>query len=174
MAKDGTVRGGRRQGAGAKPKSQRDRILDGDVAKRLPDPVKLTGTPLVGSEMPDVDAWLESKQQNGKGWNAKDLAIKTVAWLKGRGCDQYVTMQQVYAFAVPQARWIQCQEAISEFGLLGINSAGAADVSPFVKMSDIFYKQAASAWFAISQVAKEHGMPDVPAGDEMMSSLLAD
>ena len=83
-------------------------------------------------------------------------------------------MQQVYAFAVPQARWIQCQEAISEFGLLGINSAGAADVSPFVKMSDIFYKQAASAWFAISQVAKEHGTPDVPAGDEMMSSLLAD
>jgi len=175
MAKDGTMRGGSRPRSGPKPKTTKAKILDGDEIKK-PKPAKLKGVSLKGVDMPDVDEWLSEKQEDNSGWDAKDLTVKTFLWLKEHGCEKKVTIQQIYAYSVPQARWIQCQRAISKYGLLGENvNTKVADVSPFVKMSDIFYKQAASAWFTIAQIVKENGSDEVGSPEEeLMASLIAD
>jgi len=177
MAKDGTMRGGARPGTGPKKKDLREKIEEGKPAKRIVIP-ELSGEDLEGVQMPKVDDWLKEKQHNGSEWSAEKLAVETFAWLKERGCDRLITMQQIYAYATAEARWIQCQQAISKYGFLSKHpTTGAACESPYVKMAEKFARQAAAAWFAIYQVVRENCTEDYGGAtpkDMMMASLLAD
>ena len=57
-----------------------------------------------------------------------------------------VYKRQAYAQAF--ARYIQCEEAISTYGLLGKHpTTGGAIASPFVSMSQSFQKQANLIWY---------------------------
>ena len=177
MAKDGTMRGGARPRSGPGKKDPHEKIREGKKAPVLKFPdLPATDTP-VGVEMPKVEAWLTARQQNGKEWSAEKIVNQTYTWLKERGCDRLITMQQIYAYATAQARWIQCQEAISEYGFLAKHpTTGAPIESPYVKMAEKFQRQASAAWYAIFQVVKENCTEDYSGSsphDEMLA-LLAD
>ena len=50
-----------------------------------------------------------------------------------KGCAQFVSKRLLEAYAQSFARFIQCEKAISDFGLLGKHpTTGAAIASPFV------------------------------------------
>ena len=54
------------------------------------------------------------------------------------------------------ARWIQCEEAVSEFGFLAKQPSGTVISSPYVTMGREYMKQANAAWFQIYQIVKEN------------------
>ena len=177
MAKDGTVRGGLRAGAGRKPKDLHDKILEGRDATDLDWTELPEEADIEGIDMPTVDSWLKDPQQDGQEWEAETLALRVHAWLKARSCENLVTEQQIYSYAVAQARWIQCQRAISHFGFLAKHPiTGAATESPFVKMADKFAKNAQAAWYLIYQIVRENSAEDYSGSsrEAAMADLLSD
>ena len=130
MAKDGTYRGGRRVRAGAKPDALVDKLKKGHVAEILEPPVtELTpdGLPappdLAGEEMPEPGAYLSAVQRDGKPLGADIIYAETWAWLKARKCERLINKRLLESYAMAFARYVQCEEAATHYGLLG-NAAG--------------------------------------------------
>lgn len=126
MAKDGTRRGGRRVRAGDKPKALSDKIAEGkdaDIiefhapeldADDLDDAADLTG-----ADMPSPSAYLSAQQKNGKPLGADIVYKETWLWLKQRGCEKHVNKRLLESYSQAFARFVQCEEALSTYGLLG-------------------------------------------------------
>lgn len=187
MAKDGTNRGGRRVRAGDKPKPLADKINLGKAAKVLeaPDlhPESIleadeleVATDLYGEDMPEPSEYLSARQKDGKPLGADALFKETWKWLRERGCEKFVNPRLIEAYAQAFTRYIQCEEAISIYGLLGKHpTTGGAITSPFVQMSQSFQKQANLIWYEIFDIVKQNcttaftGNPQ----DDIMESLLS-
>ena len=187
MAKDGTNRGGRRVRAGDKPQPLAEKITAGKAARVL-EPPKLPPEPLLeameldgaedlyGEDIPSPSDYLSARQRDGKPLGADALFIETWKWLKDRGCEKFVNPRLIEAYAQAFTRYIQCEEAISTYGLLGKHpTTGGAIASPFVQMSQSFQKQANLLWYEIFDIVKQNcttafvGNPQ----DDVMERLLS-
>lgn len=187
MAKDGTNRGGRRVRAGDKPLPLADKITRGNRAKIL-EPADLkpgslldaedldSGPDLTGSDTPAPSEYLSARQKDGKPLGADLLYKETWHWLKDRGCERFINPRLIEAYAQAFTRYIQCEEAISLYGLLGKHpTTGGAIASPFVQMSQSFQKQANLLWYEIFDIVKQNcttafvGNPQ----DDIMEALLS-
>lgn len=61
----------------------------------------------------------------------------------------------IEAHAQAFARYVQCEQAISKFGLLGKHpTTGAATASPFVATSQSSGKQAKVHWYEIYEIVR--------------------
>lgn len=154
MAKDGTARGGSRVGAGRKSKALTDKIAYGKTAGAmvLPEPSRIEGV-----DVPPVKDYLKAAQKTGKDLCADEVYRDTWKWLKARGCEKYVNSQLIEQYAMSVSRWIQCEEAISEYGFLAKHpTTGNAIASPYVSMSQTYMKQVSQIWYQIYQIVKEN------------------
>ena len=174
MAKDGTNRGGARPGAGRKPKALKDKIAEGNISPTViefPDVATFSG-----ADVPPPKEYMKSAQKNGKGMCAEEIYNETWLWLRERGCESLVNQQLVEQYAMSVARWIQCEECISEFGFLAKHpTTGNAIQSPYVAMAQSFMKQANHAWYQIFQIVKENCASEFPGKnpqDDAMERLL--
>lgn len=187
MAKDGTNRGGRRVRAGGKPQPLADKIIKGKAAKILEVPdlhpesileaEDLDGaSDLDGEDMPAPSDYLSARQKDGKPLGADALFIETWRWLKDRGCEKFVNPRLIEAYAQAFTRYIQCEEAISTYGLLGKHpTTGGAITSPFVQMSQSFQKQANLLWYEIFDIVKQNSTTAFVSNpqDDIMEALLS-
>ena len=156
MAKDGTRRGGARPGSGRKPKPLVEKINEG-IEKPLKKQDELEPVEFEGADMPPIKDYLKAKQKNGKELGAEQIYKETWLWLREKGCETLVSPQLLEQYSMTVSRWIQCQEAISEFGYLAKHpTTGAAIQSPYVKMSQDFLKQINTIWFQIAQVVRDN------------------
>lgn len=178
MAKDGTNRGGSRIGAGRKPKPLVEKVTEGKVEKKKKDQGSLLPEPAQfdGVDVPPVKDYLKAKQKNGKDICAEEVFKETYTWLKQKGCEKLVSPQLIEQYAMSVSRWIQCEEAISEFGFLAKHpTTGNAIASPYVQMSQTYMKQVNQVWYQIYQVVKENCSSDYGGSnpqDDLMERLL--
>ena len=169
MAKDGTMRGGKRQRAGCKPvsaaekiqKGQAVQIMNNDIPELEPaelDAVDLPeGAVLEGADMPKPSDYLSARQKNGIPLGADEIYKETWLWLKKRGCENIVNKRLIESYAQTFARFVQCEDAVSNYGLLGKHpTTGGVMVSPFVQMSQQFQKQANLLWTEIFDIVKQN------------------
>lgn len=176
MAKDGTMRGGARPNTGPKKKALADKIIEGEAsvengAVMLPEPIEIEGV-----DMPPIKDFLKAKQKNGKDMCAEEVYKSTYLWLKKRRCEKLVSTQLLEQYAMSVSRWVQCEEAISEFGFLAKHpTTGNAMQSPYVAMSQNYMKQVNQIWFQIYQVVKDNCSADIGGSnpqDDLMERLL--
>ena len=176
MAKDGTMRGGARPNTGPKKKALAEKIVEGratleDGVVVLPDPVEIEGV-----EMPPIKDFLKAKQKNGKDLCAEEVYKSTYLWLKKKRCEKLVSTQLLEQYAMSVSRWVQCEEAISEFGFLAKHpTTGNAMQSPYVAMSQSYMKQVNQVWYQIYQVVKDNCSADIGGAnpqDDLMERLL--
>ena len=169
MAKNGTNRGGRRVRAGDKPmsaaeKTQRGRevrVMNNDIPSFTPtelDAVDLPeGAVMNGADMPKPSEYLSAKQKNGIPLGADEIYKETWRWLKARNCEKLVNKRLIEAYAQAFARYIQCEEATSTYGLLGKHpTTGGVMASPFVQMSQQYQKSANLIWYEIYDIVKQN------------------
>lgn len=169
MARDGTYRGGRRVRAGDKPAPAAEKIANGRKAEiminDLPeldceelDAVDLPeGAVLEGADMPKPGNYLSARQKNGKPLGADLIYKETWLWLKKRHCENLVNPRLIESYSQNFARYIQCEDAISTYGLLGKHpTTGGVVTSPFVQMSRQFQKAANLIWYEIFDVVKQN------------------
>ncbi len=160
MAKDGTNRGGRRVRAGSKPEPLADKIINGKDATILEIP-DLEGedingaADMEGNDMPKPHDYLSAQQRDGKPLGADEIYKEMWLWLKDRGCEKLVNPMLIESFALSFARYIQCENAVSSFGLLGKHpTTGAAIANPFVQMAQSYHKQANLVYYEIFDIVK--------------------
>jgi phage terminase, small subunit len=169
VAKDGTNRGGRRVRAGDKPMSAAEkiqrgrevRVMNNDIPSFTPtelDAVDLPeGAVMNGADMPKPSEYLSAKQKNGIPLGADEIYKETWRWLKARNCEKLVNKRLIEAYAQAFARYIQCEEATSTYGLLGKHpTTGGVMASPFVQMSQQYQKSANLIWYEIYDIVKEN------------------
>jgi hypothetical protein len=191
VAKDGTNRGNRTgnyTGAGRKARPLAEKIAEGatknarvlETPEFPPDtilePGVLTGVDLTGSDMPPPNEYLRSQQRDGRPLGADLLYAETWGWLKARGCEKFINPRLIEAYAQAFARYIQCEEAISTYGLLGKHpTTGGAIASPFVQMSQSFQKQANLLWYEIFEIVKQNCTTAFVSNpqDDLMEALLS-
>lgn len=75
-------------------------------------------------EMPKPSKFLSATQRDGKPIAAEEVYISTWKWIAERKCAMLVSPQLLERYAMMSARWIQCEEAISEFGFLAKHPTG--------------------------------------------------
>lgn len=178
MAKDGTNRGGARIGAGAKKKALADKIAEGNPGGRTLTVMEFQNTAdLKGEEMPEPNKMLEAIQKDGKALVAGQIFKTTWKWLHERGCSSLVSPQLLERYAMSVARWIQCEEAITEFGFLAKHpTTGNAIQSPYVAMGQNYMTQTNRLWFEIFQIVKENSVGEYSGSnpqDDVMERLLS-
>ena len=169
MAKDGTNRGGRRIRAGVKPtpaaekiqKGESVNILDNDIMTLTDDELEAVNLPegatLDGVDMPKPGDYLSARQKNGVPLGADEIYKETWRWLKERNCEKLVNKRLIEAYAQAFARYIQCEEATSSYGLLGKHpTTGGVIASPFVQMSQQYQKSANLIWYEIDDIVKQN------------------
>ena len=97
-------------------------------------------------------------------------------WLAERKCATLVSPQLLERYAMSVARWIQCEEAISDFGFLAKHpTTGNAIQSPYVAMSQNFMSQTNRLWMEIYQIVKENCATEYSGAtpmDDAMERLL--
>lgn len=182
MAKDGTNRGGRRVRAGDKPKPLAEKIAAGEDANIIEFPAPELhaddlpdAADLVGEDMPPPSEYLSAHQKNGKPLGADEIYKETWLWLKSRGCERLVNKRLLESYSQAFARYVQCEEALSTYGLLGKHpTTGGVIASPFVQMSQTFQKQANMIWYEIFDIVKQNCTTsfDGSPQDDMMERLL--
>lgn len=169
MAKDGTNRGGRRVRAGDKPMSAVEKIQKGlpvqimnnDIPELETAELEAVDLPegavLQGADMPKPGDYLSARQKNGMTLGADEIYKETWLWLKKRGCENLVNKRLIESYAQAFARYIQCEDAVSTYGLLGKHpTTGGVMVSPFVQMSQQFQKSANMIWYEIYDIVKQN------------------
>jgi len=173
MAKDGTLRGGQRVGSGRKSNALTDKIATGRLRDTaiLPEPADLEGY-----DMPPVRDYMKAHQKDGKALCAEDVFREVYAWLEQRKCEKLVSRQLIDQYAMSVARWVQCEDAISEYGFLAKHpTTGGAIASPYVSMSQQYLKQINQLWYQIYQVVKENCSVEYGGSnpqDDLMERLL--
>ena len=169
MARDGTNRGGIRVRAGDKPapaaekiqKGQQVQILKNDIPTLSPTELEAVDLPegavMNGVDMPKPSDYLSARQKNGVPLGADEIYKETWLWLKERGCERLVNQRLIEAYAQAFARYIQCEEATSTYGLLGKHpTTGGVITSPFVQMSQQYQKSANLIWYEIYDIVKQN------------------
>ena len=169
MARDGTNRGGRRVRAGDNPapaaekiqKGQQVQILKNDIPTLSPTELEAVDLPecavMNGVDMPKPSDYLSARQKNGVPLGADEIYKETWLWLKERGCERLVNPRLIEAYAQAFARYIQCEEATSTYGLLGKHpTTGGVITSPFVQMSQQYQKSANLIWYEIYDIVKQN------------------
>ncbi|MBU5471572.1 P27 family phage terminase small subunit [Falcatimonas sp. MSJ-15] len=169
MARDGTNRGGRRVRAGDKPapaaekiqKGQQVQILKNDIPTLSPTELEAVDLPegavMNGVDMPKPSDYLSARQKNGVPLGADEIYKETWLWLKERNCEKLVNPRLIEAYAQAFARYIQCEEATSTYGLLGKHpTTGGVITSPFVQMSQQYQKSANLIWYEIYDIVKQN------------------
>lgn len=170
--------GGARIGAGQKKKALSERIVEGNPGKRKLTVMEFSdAASLQGEEMPPPRDYLAARQKNGKELLAVEIYKRTWVWLNERSCAYLIPAQILEQYAMAISRWIQCEEAISEFGFLAKHpTTGNAIPSPYVAMSQSFSKQANNLWYQIYQVVRENCSAEYKGAtphDDMMEKLLS-
>lgn len=169
MARDGTNRGGRRVRAGDKPapaaekiqKGQQVQILNNDIPTLSPTELEAVDLPegavMNGVDMPKPSDYLSARQKNGIPLGADEIYKETWLWLKERNCEKLVNPRLIEACAQAFARYIQCEEATSTYGLLGKHpTTGGVITSLFVQMSQQYQKSANLIWYEIYDIVKQN------------------
>lgn len=180
MAKDGTNRGGPRIGSGQKKKPLHDKILEGNPGRRPLQIVEFQNTDsaeLMGQPMPPPHDFLSSQQKDGRQTLALQVYEQTWRWLEERKCTHLVPGQLLELYAQSVARWIQCEEAVDEFGMLAKHpTTGNAMPSPYVAIGQSYLKQVNNLWYQIFQTVKENNAADYTGSsphDDAMEQLLS-
>lgn len=169
--------GGARIGAGNKKKALADKLVEGNPGKRKLTVLEFTDTALLqGEDMPPPREYLSAIQKDGKETLAVEIYTKTWNWLNARGCVKLIPAQLIEQYAMSVARWIQCEQCVTEYGFLAKHpTTGNAIPSPYVSMSQTFMKQVNNLWYQIFQVVRENCTSDFKGAtphDDVMERLL--
>ena len=101
-------RGGKRPGAGRKPKAVKEKADSGNPGGRRLTVLYIPN--VEGSEMPKPDKILSATQKDGTTLKAAEIYERVWNWLDKLGAAAYIAPGVIEQYAMCRARWLQCEE----------------------------------------------------------------
>lgn len=164
--------GGKRINSGRKSKPLADKLLEGRKNIRTIQFNALSD--LKGEEIPKPKEYLIAQQKQGE-LIAAEIRQEVWEWIRQRKCDHLIPMLIIDQFAMTYARWVQAEQARSEFGPLSKHpTTGNAQLSPFVGIAQTESKAALNMWNEIYSIVRANcteNFNSSPA-DDVMERLL--
>ena len=171
MAKDGTGRGGARQGAGRKKKPLAEKLQEGKKANALFLPQK---DGYDGPAVKEIKKFLSNDQRIGELYG-KAVFEQMVNWLRDNNSAHLISPHLLEQYSMAMARWIQLENIISEHGFVAPHpTTGKMIGSPFVTMAQAYLKQANMFFQQIFTIVAANSAQPVTGNpqDDLMESLL--
>ena len=171
-----TTQGGARVGAGRKRKPLAEKLEHNAGRRQIKYIPNEAMSDIQGEVIPPPSDWLNDQTKNTQRESvAGKIYEATFKWIRERKCDHLITKEQIEQYAASVARYIQCEEGISAFGLLAKHPTTNVPIaSPYVGMSERFLKRANDLWARIYQTVKENC--EVPVGknhnEDIMEQIL--
>ena len=113
---------------------------------------------------------------SGDHFYAATIREETYAWLKTMGCETLIPEHLIDQYAMEKARWIQAEEGLSKFGLVGADPKTKAPITnKYIDVSEKFQKLANSTFYLIYQIVKENASVKYTGSDpqdDIMEGLL--
>ena len=175
MAKDGTMRGGARVGAGRKQDPLSEKILEGRITVPEDSETQMVTAEIVGEDMPPVKEYLKQIQRDGGVLCSKEVYEETYMWLCQLGIEKKINPLLIDQYAQSVGRWVDVEKKVSETGYLAKHpTTGAAIASPYVAMSQAYYKQVSNSWYVLYQAVRENSTEIINGTpqDNLMEKLL--
>ena len=167
-------RGGKRPGAGRKPKALVDKLADGNVGHR---PIKVLKFGDKNGGRPECPDYLKNKNnRSGEFPSAEEVWNMVLDWLETTGCVHLIPPDYIAEYTLLKVRWIEAEARIDMAGFLSKHPiTGQPITSPLIK-SGIEYLKAANAawdkiWKIVAQNCETEFRNDTP-DDMLMSSIL--
>ncbi len=127
--------------------------------------------------MPKPSAMLSATQKDGKTLVAAEVYERPGPGWRSGAAPLSFPRSFLERYAMSVARWIQCEEAITEYGFLAKHpTTGNAIQSPYVAMSQNFMSQTNRLWMEIYQIVKENCSSEYGGAtpqDDVMERLLS-
>ena len=167
MAKDGTNRGGVRIGSGKKRKPLEEKILEGKSDL-------IAGGTSSKTKIKPPKKYLSAEQKGGGKLYARQIYKETFEWIIAHGCEDFVPKQLIENYAQVTARHIQCEEFLSNYGLIGKHPTTSEPMqSPFFKMSGDYVRLSSQLWYQIYAIVRDNATKGIIGNsDDAMESLL--
>lgn len=163
MAKDGTIRGGARAGAGKKRKSMGEKIADGQMELPKENLPRTAAKP----KKHKPNKFLTEEQKPGKNQYIKETFKKVWDWLDSRGITERVAPHIIDEYVMLITIHLACEKEILEKGRVLESPKGVKNLNPLVRASIDYVKQANNLWYgAIGAVARDV-VPVTYDGDDM-------
>ena len=108
--------GGKRPGAGCKPKGVVEKAANGNPGDRKLNVLDIPDTE--GSVMPHPDEILSATQKGGTKLKAAEIYECVWNWLDRLGATAYIAPEVIEQYAMCWARWLQCEDMANELGFL--------------------------------------------------------
>ena len=152
-------RGGARIGSGPKKRKPiKKKILEGEIKA-----TKINSVEIVGEKCPNPKNYLLAQQRDGKPLGADKIYKDIYKWVAKYGCEKKINNDLLEQYAMDRARWIQCQNAISQYGMIAQHpTTSLPTVSPFIQILEKLEKQINAVYFLIErQVREQSGIIDI-------------
>ena len=182
MAKDGTLRGGKRINQSGRPrKSVEEKVENNNPGHRkisVIDDSDLINDSIEPEavDMPPIKEYLSAQQRDGNNLLAGEIFKDTWLWLKKLKVEKLVSTNFIEQYAMSSARYIQCEEMVNKYGMIAKHpTTGAPIQSPYVAIAHSYLKQSTVIWMQIFQIVKENSSIDYRGpnpNDDMMERLL--
>ena len=154
--------GGKRQGAGRKPKPLAEKTKNGKTGSRKPTVLDIPE--MEGVQMPPPDKALSAKQRDGTTLKAAEVYEALWKMLESWHAVQYVPTQMIEQYAMCYARWLQCEEMTNELGFLSRHPTTNKPItSPFINIGINYMNQATRQLDNILQIVNENCSVDLSA-----------
>lgn len=163
--------GGKRIGAGRKPKPLAEKINEGKTAMAMPVPEP---PDIEAADMPEVRDYLSDDQRMGE-LHGKEIYEEMYMFIARHGCTDIVSPLLIEQFSMAMARYIQIEKISSEYGFVSKHpTTGAMIGSPFVSMAQAYLKLANTFYQEIFSILLENSREPVTGNpqDDMMEKLL--
>lgn len=140
--------GGKRAGAGRKPKPLAEKILDGNPGKRRPVVMNLPEDNIAPMQCPecmkefaffDIEPSIES------------IYEQTVKWLEGTGCLHLINPAFITEYALLRTRWLECEWIVGMQPVIG-----NIEANPMMEMGIKYLKAANEAWGKIWEIVSQN------------------
>lgn len=170
--------GGARANCGRRGKSKQQKELEGELPINNENQVEAVENTISDVMLPKVQDYMKVDQRTGKPLGADLILNDVVSWLKKIRCLGLVNPMLVEQYAMDRARWIQCQNALSEFGLIiKKQSNGNTVPTPFYTMLSGFEKSMNNSFYMINQVVRDNckdGYHEYTESEWIMERILTD
>lgn len=155
--------GGKRPGAGRKPKPLAEKLLDGNPGKRRPVVMNLPEDNIAPKECPEYlqeFAFFEIEP------SIEGIYEQTVKWLEGTGCLHLINPAFITEYALLKTRWMECE------WIVGIQPVlGNIEANPMIDAGLKYLKAANEVWGKIWEIVAQNSQTYF--GDDPNQDIMA-